>query len=160
MVEKVNPFVLVIIDIKQKDHQHALLKLMNDYMLDDMGLNSPLPLELGHRIIEGLMSQNNYLGFMLKYQGKYIALANCFVGFSTFKAKQLINIHDFVVAPECRNIGAGNAFLDLISNFGIEHNYCKITLEVRHDNPKAQRLYKKKGFEECLPPMYFWQKDL
>ncbi|WP_066627363.1 GNAT family N-acetyltransferase [Labilibacter marinus] len=160
MVEEKEDFNLVKIDIQDETHQQALLSLMNDYMLDDMGLHSPLPEELGVDIINGLKEQNNYLGFLLKYGGEFIALANCFIAFSTFKAKQLINIHDYVVSPKYRGLGAGKALLEKISDYVLTNNYCKITLEVRHDNPKAQNLYNKLGFEECDPPMYFWQKTI
>lgn len=87
MVNEFKPFELVKVDLSVKEHQCALLHLMNDYMLDDMGLNTSLSEELGHRIIKGLSVQSNYLGFLLKDANQYLGLANCFVGFSTFKAQ-------------------------------------------------------------------------
>ncbi len=148
------------VDLSIKNHREALLSLMNDYMMDDMGMNAPLSINLGEKIIKGLKEQNNYLGFLLKYQGEYVSLANCFRAFSTFKAKPLINIHDFIVTPLHRKIGAGKAMLDAIAMYGEQNGFCKVTLEVRNDNEKAQRLYKKCGFVDCDPPMYFWQKTL
>ena len=153
-------FEMVLVDLNNSTHKNAFLSLMNDYMLDNMGLNEPLPVELGERIVKGLMQQSNYLGFLLKDDDNYIALANSFIGFSTFKAKQLINIHDFIVTPDSRKYGAGKALLDSIAVYAKENEYCKITLEVRYDNEKAQSLYKKVGYLECNPPMHFWQKSL
>lgn len=155
-----NQFELEIIDLNNDLHECALLALMNDYMLDDMGLGAELPQSLGKRIIEGLKKQNNYIGFLLKFKDQYVALANSFVGFSTFKAKQLINIHDFIVSPACRKQGAGYALLMQIKDYGRKNDFCKVTLEVRDDNQKAQRLYQKTGFVDCEPPMYFWQTIL
>ena len=160
MVETNKAFGFEKVDVDNIDHQQAVLSLMNDYMLDDMGLNSPLSKELGAQIIDGLKVQENYLGFLTQYNGSYISLANCFVGFSTFKAKQLINIHDFIVSPEHRKLGVGKFMLENIAEYGVQHEFCKITLEVRYDNHGAQRLYKRLGFEECEPPMHFWQKTL
>ncbi len=158
-MEKIN-YSFEIIDVNNPKHTNALLDLMNDYMLDDMGLNAELPLDLGNKIIEGLKKQNNYIGFLLKSKERYVALANCFVGFSTFKAKQLLNIHDFVVTPDYRRKGAGFEMLNSISEYCRNNNYGKVTLEVRKDNEKAMKLYLKSGFKDCNPRMYFWENVL
>ncbi len=149
-----------IINVNDKEQTDALLSLMNDYMLDDMGLNAELPAELGHRIIKGLQLQNNYIGFLLKEGDRYVALANCFVVFSTFKAKQVLNIHDFVVTPDYRRKGAGYTLLNNINDYCKQNNYGKVTLEVRKDNEKAMKLYIKSGFKDCNPRMYFWENTL
>ncbi len=153
-------YIFEIIDLNNVDHVNALKALMNEYMLDDMGLGSALPTELGEKIIEGLKIQNNYTGFLLKCDNEYVALANCFIGFSTFKAKQLLNIHDFVVTPEYRRKGAGYELLNSITKYSKDKNYGKVTLEVRKDNEKAMNLYIKAGFKDCNPRMYFWENIL
>lgn len=158
--ERSNLFGVEVIDLNNSIHVNAFLSLMNDYMLDDMGLNSSLPSDLGDSIINGLLEQSNYIGFLLKHGTEFVALANCFVSFSTFKAKRLINIHDFIVSPQKRNMGAGRVLLNAISNYGLQRDCCKITLEVRYDNNIAQSLYRNVGFTDCNPPMHFWQKVL
>ncbi|TLX78271.1 GNAT family N-acetyltransferase [Labilibacter sediminis] len=155
-----NKFELVLVDLNNTLHTTAFLSLMNDYMLDNMGLSKPISNELRERLVPELLKQSNYLGFMLKKNNEFIALANTFVGFSTFKAQQLINIHDFIVTPNSRKLGAGKALLDLIVGYAKDNHFCKVTLEVRHDNEKAQSLYERVGFVECDPPMYFWQKTV
>ncbi len=150
-------FLFEKIDLNKSEHVDGLLSLMNDYMLDPMGLNAPLADDLATNIIKGLKDQSNYLGFLVKSENEYVALANCFIGFSTFKAKQLINIHDFIVTPSFRKNKAGKFLMDSIIDFGKNNGFCKVTLEVRDDNFKAQNLYKKVGYQECNPPMYFWE---
>ncbi len=148
------------IEIQNLEHQQAILSLMNDYMLDKMGVEKELDPELGQEIIAGLKIQNNYVGFLVKHDNAFVGLANCFIGFSTFKAKQLLNIHDFVVTPNSRGLGCGKFMLSNIVSYSKVCNYAKVTLEVRYDNPKAQSLYKSLDFVECDPPMYFWQHIL
>lgn len=92
--------------------------------------------------------------------GRFAALANCNKCFSTFKAKTLINVHDFIVFPEYRGKGVGAYLLDCIFNYGVKNNFCRINLEVRNDNLKAQNLYAKSGFRDCSPRMLFWECDL
>ncbi len=160
MVNDKDSFIFHLVDVCNFDHQKAIIELMNEYMLDRMGLMKEMPVDFADKLISGISQQNNYLGFLLQYQDKFIALANCFIGYSTFQAEQLINIHDFIVSAKYRNMGAGNELLTYISQYALKNSFCKITLEVRTDNDIAQRLYKKAGFQECTPSMLFWQRKL
>jgi GNAT superfamily N-acetyltransferase len=148
---------VIIGDIQNKEHIQAMLSQLDFYMQDPMAGQGKMPEKLALKIIEGLMKQPNYLFFLAKCNGEYAGVANCFINFSTFKAKQLINIHDFSVSPNYRKKGIGEAMMEKIIDHCREKGYCKITLEVRNDNMKAQNLYKKAGFSECAPPMHFWE---
>jgi ribosomal protein S18 acetylase RimI-like enzyme len=148
---------IVIGDIRNKEHQQAMLSQLNLYMQDPMGGFGIMTDKLASDLISGLMNQPNFVFFLAKCNDEYAGFANCFVNFSTFKAKQLINIHDFAVAPQFRKKGIGKVLMDEIFNFSRKNNFCKVTLEVRHDNPNAQNLYKSLGFSECNPAMYFWE---
>jgi len=148
----------VEIDLENQEHIEALINLLDTYMRDPMGSNAPMPDDLASKIISGLKEYSAYLGFLVKADGRYAALANCNRNFSTFKAKPLINIHDFVVHPDFRGQGIGQFLLDEIAAYGEQHGFCRVNLEVRDDNEKAQKLYKKAGFKECNPPMYFWER--
>ena len=134
-----------------------MLNLLDQYMQDPMGGNLSLKPQLALKVIEGLKKQTNYVFFIAYCNNQPAGVANCFVNFSTFKAKQLINIHDFAVSPHFRRRGIGEALMQGIVEDARQQGYCKITLEVRHDNHGAQNLYKKAGFTECDVPMYFWE---
>ena len=148
----------VIVDLSKKLHQKQLIRLLDSYMRDEMGNNAPMSEELAPKILDGLKNYSGYLGFFALVDGEYAALANCNQNFSTFKAKPLINIHDFVVHPDFRGKGVGKFLLDAIADYGKDNGFCRVNLEVRHDNEKAQRLYQKAGFNECRPPMYFLER--
>jgi len=148
---------VIVGDFHNKEHQQAMLSQLDLYMQDPMGGQGKMPGQLAKDLISGLINQPNYVFFLAKWNGEYAGFANCFVNFSTFKAKQLINIHDFAVAPQFRKMGIGKALMNEIFNYSQKISFCKVTLEVRNDNPKAQNLYKSLGFSECNPPMYFWE---
>lgn len=148
------------INLENQEHCQNLLSLLDDYMQDEMGISSPMPEKLAPRIIDGLKKHSAYLGFFVCIDCKYVALANCNLNFSTWQAKPLINIHDFIVSPKFRGQGVGHFLLSEISRYAKQNGCNKVTLEVRNDNVKAQRLYKKIGFSDCEPPMYFWQKKI
>ncbi len=148
------------VDLSNPIHCKQVLHLLNDYMEDEMGIRKSMPLELGPKIIEGLKKHPAYLGFFVCIGGDFVALANCNLNYSTWAAKFLINIHDFIVSPLFRKQGVGEFLLSEIENYAKEKGYCKLNLEVRVDNLKAQNLYEKVGYSDCEPPMFFWQKLL
>lgn len=155
MKEKIE---VIVGDINDEGHVNAMLNQLDLYMQDPMGGHGKLSSELALTIKNGLKQQPNYLFFLAKTDDEYVGLANCFVNFSTFRGKPLVNIHDFAVNPLFRKKGVGKALMDFIFKYATEKGYCKVNLEVRHDNEKAQNLYRKMGFNECRPPMFFWEK--
>lgn len=134
--------------------------LMNAYMEDPMGKSESLDDELAERIISGLKQLSHFRGFFVTVDGEPAAMANCFINFSTFKAQRLLNIHDFIVSNNFRQQGVGRFLLSEITEFCSQLGFCRINLEVRHDNEAAMELYLSEGFCECNPPMYFWEKNL
>lgn len=148
------------VELQNPQHRSQLIKLLNDYMLDPMGNNAPMDEGLAPKIIAGLQTYSGYLGFFVLANDQYAGLANCNQNFSTFKAKPILNIHDFIVAPEFRNIGAGHFLMKGILNYASQNGFCRVNLEVREDNHAAKSLYKKMGFTECEPRMHFWEKNL
>jgi ribosomal protein S18 acetylase RimI-like enzyme len=146
------------VDLQEPVHCAGVIKLLNDYMNDPMGNNAPMAEDLGPRIIAGLKNYSGYLGFFVMADDQFAGLANCNRNFSTFKAKPLLNIHDFIIAPEFRSIGAGHFLMKEILNFASENDFCRVNLEVREDNHAAKALYIRMGFTECEPKMHFWEK--
>jgi ribosomal protein S18 acetylase RimI-like enzyme len=153
-----NSIEVIVGDLQNAEHRQAMLTQLDLYMQDPMGGHGKMDEKLASEIIEGLLLQPNYLFFLATCNGEYAGLANCFVNFSTFKAKPLINIHDFSVSPAYRKKGIGEAMMARIIGYARGKGYAKVNLEVRHDNIGAQNLYKKVGFVECEPPMYFWEQ--
>lgn len=148
------------VDLTNSTHTEHIIKLLNDYMNDPMGNNRPMEKNIAAQIISGLKAHTAFLGFFVMVGDRFAGLANCNLNFSTFQAKPLINIHDFIVAPEFRGMGAGQFLLQGIIDYAAERNFCRINLEVREDNLTAKSLYRKLGFSDCVPKMVFWEKKL
>lgn len=93
-----------------------------------------------------------------------VGLANCFMGYSTFAAAPLVNIHDLAVLPGHRGAGIGKALMAAIEAEALKRGACKVTLEVLSGNP-ARHLYAACGYGDYqLDPAtghaLFWQKRL
>jgi ribosomal protein S18 acetylase RimI-like enzyme len=137
---------LIEADLNDSHHQAAILHLINAYARDPMGESRDLPTAVRDRLISGLQQHPASLVFLAFDEATPVGVAVCFLGFSTFAARPLINIHDLAVIPEHRGQGIGRLLLERVEAKGRALGCCKLTLEVREDNHRAQRLYQKFGF--------------
>lgn len=134
-------------DLQQPEHQAAVLALVDAYSRDPMGDGAPLSPEARVRLIPGLRQHPTTLVF-LAYDGDTpVGVAVCFLGFSTFAARPLVNLHDVAVLPTHRGRGFGRALLSAVEARARELGCCKLTLEVLDRNHPALRTYTAAGFK-------------
>lgn len=147
-------------DLSNPIHQDAIFYLLNAYLIDKMGGAKPFVSSLKKKLINGLKEASNSLIFFAAENKKFIGMTVCFISFSTFKLKKLLNIHDIIVLPEYRNKGIGRKLMKHIERHAKKIKCGKITLEVRIDNKNAKLLYQSLGFKECEPKMLFRVKHI
>lgn len=134
-------------DLDRPDHQAAVLAMVDAYSRDPMGDGAPLAAEVLARLIPGLRQHPTTLVF-LAFEGETpVGVAVCFLGFSTFAAKSLINLHDVAVAPMHRGRGVGRSLLAAVEAKARKLGCCKLTLEVLNQNERALRIYTAAGFK-------------
>ena len=143
------PVQILQADFYSKDHQTAIIELVNAYAMDPMGNGKPLPVSVRRTLIPALQQHPTSLIFLAYIDGKAIGIATCFLGFSTFTAKQLIHIDDLAVLPEYRNQGVGRNLLAEIERKAREMDCCKLTLQVQEKNYNARRVYEAAGFAQA-----------
>lgn len=158
-------FTLVQADYHNLEHSEAILVLMQAYALDPMGGREPLSDYTQQHLIYNLQQSMGVTTWLAFKNETPVAIVNCVEGFSTFKAKKLLNIHDVMVLPKYRGQGLVSLMFKAIEKRAQENDYCKLTLEVLEGNAIAQKAYKKLGFSgyELDPAMgkaMFWQKIL
>lgn len=137
---------ITIIDFKNAKHRHDLVFLLDSYASDPMGGGEPLAVEKKAQLTDELAKLPHYIGFIAYDGDTPVALANCFMGFSTFACRPLINIHDFVVVDEFRGKGVSQQLMASIAEKAKSLDCCKITLEVLSGNQIAINAYEKFGF--------------
>lgn len=147
-------------DLSLANHQKAFIHLIATYMQDPMGDGPPLDEGQKQQLISDLAKHPSVLAIFVLCEEDYAGLAVAFTNYSTFKAAHYLNVHDLIIDPKFRNQKLGRLLLNYLINLAKERNYCKVNLEVRHDNHLAQGLYLSLGFTECQPPMLFWEKLL
>jgi len=133
-------------DLADPVHGQAIVELLNDYSSHLMGGGSPLSDPVLEALIPRLVAHPTSLILLARLQQRFIGIAVCFMGFSTFNAKPLLNIHDLGVLGGFRGKGVGRKLLAAVEEKARRLGCCKITLEVREDNARARGLYTREGF--------------
>ena len=137
---------IVEADLTLPEHQRAVLAMVDAYSRDAMGNAKPLEPDVRSRLIPGLQKHPTTMIFLAFDCDRPVGAAVCFLGFATFAAKPLINIHDFVVLPESRGKGVGRRLLQAVEEKARQLDCCKLTLEVMDNNHRALRMYEAAGF--------------
>ena len=133
-------------DLNNAADQAAILTMLDAYSSDPMGDGKPLDSAVRARLIEGLRTFPTTRVLLAWLDGNPVGVAVCFIGFSTFRAQPLINIHDLAVLPGYRGAGIGKQLLAAVEAMARELGCCKITLEVLENNHMARAAYAKAGF--------------
>ncbi len=158
------------IDVIQADydnpqHAQAIVELLNAYASDPMGGGKPLSEYTKANVVAGLKQLPTSITLLAHIEDKAVGIINAFEGFSTFKCKPLINIHDIAVLPDYRGKGIAKQLLQILEKIAKEKACCKLTLEVLEGNRIAQSTYTSFGFSgyELDPKTgkaLFWEKML
>ena len=151
---------IFLADLSNAEHQAAIIDLLDMYCRDEFGDRQPLSPDAREHLIPGLVKHGGARVY-LAYDGPTpIGLAICLVGFSSFRARPLVNVHDIAVSPAARGQGIGRHLLERIEQDARVLGCCKVTLEVRSDNGRAMRLYRSVGFKASEPETLFWSQSL
>jgi ribosomal protein S18 acetylase RimI-like enzyme len=144
------PFYVLPVDYTDQAHREALVMLLDAYALDPMGGGEGLTQDVKDRLCNELAQRPQVFSFIAWNgsgpQSQAVGLINCMEGYSTFKAKPLMNIHDIAVLPTHRGAGVGQALLAAAEQLARQRGCCKLTLEVLTGNHRALSSYLRFGF--------------
>ena len=144
------PIEIVEADLKREEHQHAVIELTDAYAGDPMGNGKPLSADARRGLIPGLQQHPTTFIFLAYQESNAIGIADCFLGFSTFAARPLINISDFYVLPTYRGQGIGRLLLEGVERKARNMDCCKLTLEMQENNHRARQVYEAAGFAQAV----------
>lgn len=149
---RVMPGSLTIVEanLTLEQHRRDVLAMTQAYALDPMGNGGPLPPEVLARLVPGLQRHPTTLIFLAYANEHVVGIATCFVGFSTFHGRSLVNVHDLAVLSEHRGQGIGRRLLAAAEQRARQLGCCKLTLEVQENNCRARRAYESAGFAQAV----------
>jgi ribosomal protein S18 acetylase RimI-like enzyme len=151
---------IVAAELDDPEHCAGLVHCLDDYAAGPMGRDQGLSAEVQRAIVPGLRRHPERVIRLALYERSVVGAAVCFVGFSTFSAKPRLNVHDLCVLGPHQGRGVGRALLDAVLEAARAVGCSGVTLEVRTDNERAQRLYRSLGFSGGSVPMLFWERKL
>jgi ribosomal protein S18 acetylase RimI-like enzyme len=142
----------------------AIILLLNAYATDPRGGGKPLPDDVRARLASGLRATSGARVWLAFDGAEAVGVCVGFLGYSTFRARPLLNIHDLAVLPGHRGRGIGRSLLAAAEAQALAEGCCKLTLEVQEDNTPARRLYESFGFADVRygdsGPTRFLGKDV
>lgn len=161
--EKLMNISLVRADYHNEQHAKDLIMLLNAYALDDMGGAEALSSDVKDNLVATMAKRSDVFTVLCYVDEEPAGIINCVEGFSTFRCKPLINIHDCGVLAKYRGFGLSLKLFAEVEKIAIERGCCKLTLEVLQGNNVAQNVYKKLGFsgyelDPTLGHALFWEK--
>ena len=133
-------------DLTDPLHAAAVLALIDEYAQEPVvGQARPLDATVRDRLIPRLAAHPTTHIILARQGSRFVGIAVCFFGFSTFNAAPLLNVHDLAVTRDCRGNGVGAKLLLAVESAARQAGCCKVTLEVNDNNP-ARKLYERCGF--------------
>ncbi|HXP91241.1 MAG TPA: GNAT family N-acetyltransferase [Fibrobacteria bacterium] len=152
-------------DLADRIDARDVLTLLDEYAQDLMGGGKPLPDDVKSRLPGDLSARPGAVVLLARIGAMAAGLAIAFEGYSTFRARPLLNLHDFVVGPAFRRRGVALALLDALQTEARDRGCCKITLEVLENNGRARQVYARFGFvgyelDPAAGKALFLEKDL
>ena len=138
--------------VRRADYAHpadgaAIVMLLNAYASDPAGGGEPLGDFAKANLVRELAARPQAFS-VLAFDGSVpVGLVNCIEGFSTFKCKPLVNVHDVAVLASHRGRGIAEQMLALAETIARERGAVKMTLEVLSGNAPAVKLYTRIGYE-------------
>ncbi|MFP8778275.1 GNAT family N-acetyltransferase [Hydrogenophaga sp. RWCD_12] len=125
----------------------AIVMLLDAYASDPAGGGEPLSDYAKVHLVPELAARPQAFS-ILAFDGEQpIGLVNCIEGFSTFKCKPLVNVHDVAVLASHRGRGIAEAMLAEAERIAVDRGAVKMTLEVLSGNSPAVKLYRRIGYE-------------
>jgi ribosomal protein S18 acetylase RimI-like enzyme len=132
----------------QNEHDCALMVRLTDaYASDPMGGGEGLPERAKQMLGPALSRHPALFAVVAELEGAPVGHALCILGFSTFYAAPVCNVHDIAVLPAARGRGVGGALMAAVEQQAIARGCAKLTLEVREDNHVGRGLYQSKGYQ-------------
>jgi GNAT superfamily N-acetyltransferase len=141
---------VIAADLENPEHARAIVDLTAAYADDVMGNGGPLRAGVLERLVPALREHPTTIVFLAYLDAAPVGIATCFLGFSTFAARPLINVHDLAVLPGHRGRGIGRALLAAVETHARQRGCVKLTLEAHEKNHRARRVYERAGFTNVV----------
>ncbi|SCK13159.1 GNAT family N-acetyltransferase [Vogesella sp. LIG4] len=123
-----------------------LVRLTDGYASDPMGGGAGLSSHARLHLADALGRHPGLFAVIAELDGEPVGHALCVLGFSSFYAAPVCNLHDLSVLAAGRGKGLGRLLMQAVEDGARSRGCAKVTLEVREDNHIGLGLYHSEGF--------------
>jgi ribosomal protein S18 acetylase RimI-like enzyme len=141
---------VVRVDLDDPNHRRELLRVLESYARDPMGMERELEPGEGDRILDGLRAHPTSFVILALIDGEGAGAVVCFTAFSTFQVRPFLTVLDLTVRRRHRRKGLARLLLSASEEEARRLGCGKLTLEAREDNYGALSLYRGLGFGDPL----------
>lgn len=124
----------------------AIVSLLDAYARDPAGGGEALSAYARDNLVRELAARPQAFSVLAFDGDSPVGLVNCIEGFSTFKCRPLVNVHDVAVLASHRGRGVAEQMLQVAEREAVRRGAVKMTLEVLSGNRSALRLYERMGY--------------
>jgi len=125
----------------------AVVHLLDAYAQDPAGDGEALSDAVKAALVPELAKRPQAFSVLAFDGDTPVGLVNCIEGFSTFKCKPLVNIHDVSVLASHRGQRIAERIFAVAEQEAQRRGAVKLTLEVLSGNQPARKAYLRMGFE-------------
>ena len=125
----------------------AVVQLLDAYAQDPAGGGEGLSAAVKVALVPELAKRPQAFSVLAFDGDTPVGLVNCIEGFSTFKCKPLVNIHDVSVLASHRGRRIAERLFAVVEQEAQRRGAVKLTLEVLSGNQAARKAYCRMGFE-------------
>ena len=152
---------VLLADLANPDHQAAIIDLLDMYSRDEFGDNQPLSDEARKELIPGLVNHGCLARLpRLRRQPAPSASPSASSASPPSAPNPSSTSTTSPSAPKPAAKASAASSSSAVAEDARALGCCKLTLEVRADNLRAQALYKDVGFEPTDPGTWFWTQTL
>ncbi|WP_293760876.1 GNAT family N-acetyltransferase [uncultured Aquitalea sp.] len=137
------------LDLSQPADSRLLARLTAEYAAEARG--TPLDASVTAALPAALATHPGLLAWLAEENGEPLGHALCMLGFSSYRAAPVMNLHDLAVRPAARGRGLARRLLAAVEEEARRLACARLTLEVSPDNQTARRLYRSAGFCDSHP---------
>ncbi|MEQ6289912.1 GNAT family N-acetyltransferase [Vogesella sp. GCM10023246] len=133
-------------DLADAAERARLVQLTDGYARDPMGGGNGLSAAARAQLADALGRHPGLFALIAELDGEPVGHALCVLGFSSFYAAPVCNLHDLSVLAAGRGKGLGRRLMQAVTAAASARGCAKVTLEVREDNHVGRALYHSEGF--------------
>lgn len=142
-------------DLNDPAHADAIVKLLSALAASEFGRQQAMTDDEKAALVPGLAAFPAKQIWLASINDNICGVVICYLQFSIYSSKNMLNIHDLYTDPVFRRRGVAEGLVKTAIDWAHNQGHAFVNIEVANENSHAMALYHKLGFGEWLAPTTF-----